>query len=251
MTQLVNVHLIPSSCDERDFSDRTAVVIDVLRASTTIVTALAAGAVEVIPRATIEDARHAAQQTRGSVLLGGERDGLPIEGFDLGNSPGEYTADRVAGRRIVFTTTNGTAAMLKCRSAQQTFIGAFVNLSALADRVRGMDEIEILCAGTRGRVSREDVLLAGAIVDRLINRHGPTVRLNDEAALARDAWRGVASTDPHNSRLASALAESRGGRRVAQIGMQNDLALAAAVDGSRIVPELDSETLRIRIAQPA
>jgi len=108
-----------------------AVVIDVLRASTTIVTALAHGAAAVAPRRSIEEALAAAADRPGAVL-GGERGGVMIAGFDLGNSPLEYAPDRVAGRPVVITTTNGTAALAVCRDAAEVLVGAIVNRTAVA-----------------------------------------------------------------------------------------------------------------------
>src|SRR3989339_400165 len=140
----------------------TVVVIDVLRASTTIIHALNAGAAEIIPCGEVEQARAlAADFPREEVVLGGERGGLPIDGFDLGNSPSEYTPDRVAGRTIVFTTTNGTRAMMRCRKAGRVLIGAFVNASAVAEQLVGCERISLLCAGTEGEYSRDDILMAG------------------------------------------------------------------------------------------
>ena len=118
MTKTLNVHALPKLVEPKDLADGTVVVIDVLRASTTIIAALEAGAVEVIPCLEIDDARRvAAQFPAEEVILGGERQGLPIEGFDLGNSPEDYTPYAVAGKTLVFTTTNGTRAMIHARQA--------------------------------------------------------------------------------------------------------------------------------------
>src|SRR5690349_1075339 len=109
MPQEIHVHLLPALVREDAFRGATAVVIDVLRASSTIISALAAGAAEVAPCLEIDSAVRVAEEIRGvrTALLGGERGGLKIAGFDLGNSPFEYTAEAVAGRAVVFTTTNG------------------------------------------------------------------------------------------------------------------------------------------------
>lgn len=128
----------------------TVVVIDVLRSSTTIVYALEAGATEVIPCLEIDEARAVASQFLPSeVVLGGERKGLPIEGFDLGNSPGEYTPYSVGNRAVVLTTTNGIRAMALCRQAERVLIGAFTNASAIVDQLVGQERIHLLCGHGR------------------------------------------------------------------------------------------------------
>src|SRR5690606_7749604 len=127
---------------------------DVLRATTTIVEALAAGAASVAPCLTIDDARQRrAELDGGEAILGGERGGRPIEGFDLGNSPAEYTAQRVSGRSVVLTTTNSTKALLHCRAASEILVAGFVNLSVVVERLRDVSRtlaINIVCAGTDG-----------------------------------------------------------------------------------------------------
>ncbi|MFM9195860.1 MAG: 2-phosphosulfolactate phosphatase, partial [Planctomycetia bacterium] len=155
-----------------------AVVIDVLRASTTIISALAHGAVAVQPVPTVDQARalsaacpgRAGGSESSRALLGGERGGLRIDGFDLGNSPLEYSSDRVAGRRIVITTTNGTAALDAALPATEVLIGAILNRTAVAARARslaamhGAPAIQLVCAGTGGEMTEEDLLAAGAIL---------------------------------------------------------------------------------------
>src|SRR5437868_6038312 len=119
----LSVHFLPALADPEELRDATAVVIDLLRASTTICYALAAGAREVIPCLEVDDARRTAADLAASPpVLGGERKGIRIEGFDLGNSPDEYRPDTVGGRTVVFTTTNGTAAMQRCRPARRVLI---------------------------------------------------------------------------------------------------------------------------------
>ena len=214
-----------------------AIVIDVLRASTTIVTALAHGATGVRPVLTVEVARALAagfgSGSDSGVLLGGERGGLRIDGFDLGNSPLEYARARVAGRRIVITTTNGTAAVDACTDASEVLIGAIVNRAAAAARARelavahGTSTIHLVCAGTDGEVTEEDRLAAGAILD---------------AAGALETFRGVLSAAADTgaaSAITAAFAMSRGGRNLIELGMRADLPAAAAIDSLRVVPRLD------------
>jgi 2-phosphosulfolactate phosphatase len=179
--------LLPSLAAPEQLVGKTLVVIDVLRATTTIVHALAAGAREVIPCLEIDEALETAQAKGALAVLGGERGGRKIAGFHLGNSPLEYTPDVVGGKSVVFTTTNGTRAMMRCRAAGRVLIGAFSNFSALCGELSDDEQIEIICAGTDGEVTREDTLLAGAIVDELSrSAGGEEIELNDQAEIAAE-----------------------------------------------------------------
>src|SRR4051794_34353966 len=161
----VSVHLLPHHIPPGALRGGVAVVIDVLRASTMMVYALAAGCEAIIPCREIDEARRiAADLPRGRALLAGERQGLPIPGFDLGNSPGQCTPARCAGQTLVMTTTNGTRAVLACLEAERVLIASFVNQSATARAIRADGRpVHLVCAGTDGAISFEDSLLAGAL----------------------------------------------------------------------------------------
>lgn len=240
----VAVHLLPDLVEPQQLAGKTAVVIDVLRATTTVVTALASGAREVLPCLEIADARAKAAQTE-SPILGGERGGLRIEGFQLGNSPAEYDERTVRGRTVIFTTTNGTRAMMRCKLAKRVLIAGFVNLSAICRELTSEREIEIVCAGTDGHVTREDTLLAGAIVDELSRLNDLPLQTNDQADIAADAWRAAVGQMTGSSLLGQALRASRGGRNLIEIGHENDIDLAAEMDRFELVAELDLQTWRI------
>jgi 2-phosphosulfolactate phosphatase len=230
----LNVHFLPSLVDPNELVGSTCVVIDVLRATTTIATALSAGARAVIPCLEIEDARRAAAALpTGSYLLGGERGGKKITGFQLGNSPSEYKPEVVKDRTIVFTTTNGTRALLACRGAELVLCGAFVNLSAVYKAIQSNSNVHLICAGTDGRISREDVLLAGAMADRLAVSQA--YHLNDEAIIAISAWRELSHFD--NIALGKELENSRGGRNLVELGMENDILLASQLNTTVVVPQ--------------
>ena len=151
MTSL-KAHFLPALTTPEALAGATLVVIDVLRATTVIPHALAVGAKAVIPCLEVEDAvQAAARLPAGQAVLGGERGGLKIDGFDLGNSPDEYTPQTVAGKTLVFTTTNGTRAMMHCRQAQRVLLGSFVNASAIVDALAADRDVRLLCAGTARR----------------------------------------------------------------------------------------------------
>jgi 2-phosphosulfolactate phosphatase len=243
---------------EADTAGGIVVVIDVLRASTTIVTALAHGARGVRTERTPDAARAAAAlagRDAGHCLLGGERGGLPIEGFDLGNSPREYTRDRVAGRRIVTTTTNGTAAVAACPEAEAILIGCLVNRRVVAARAIDLARagggppraIHLVCAGTDGEPTGEDILGAGAILNAAagpVRRAREQIEFDDSASRASDIfveaiWGGSDLPANFERQLEKALRESRGGLNLLAIGMEPDIACAAAIDSFSVVPRLD------------
>jgi 2-phosphosulfolactate phosphatase len=250
MQMAVAAHFLPDLVSPEELAGGTVVVIDVLRASTVIGYALAAGAVAVIPTLEVDEARRIASGfPAGQAVLGGEREGLPIAGFDLGNSPSEYCRDAVGGRTVVFTTTNGTRAMGRCRLAARVLVGAFVNLSAVCEAVGSPPEtLHLLCAGTKGKITREDVLFAGAVVDRLLAAGAVDENLqNDQARIARAAWR-QASGDVwplEPATLAAELRNSQGGRNLKAIHLERDIDDAAKFDTIGVVGELDLAEWRI------
>ena len=200
----IHVYFLPSELPEeqpkkgqeeedRQSTTATYVVIDVIRATTTMVHALSNGVGTLIPCGTIQEAYQVKEyysktHSDCEVLLGGERQGVRIDGFDLSNSPNDYTRERVKGRVVCFTTTNGTKALMKCKSSSsdssiaaksKIYIGAFCNLSAVARKILddgnddgsdGAGPIHIVCAGSNGQVCGEDVLFAGALCEQLMLR---------------------------------------------------------------------------------
>jgi 2-phosphosulfolactate phosphatase len=237
----VHVYLLPELAPPGRLAGGVAVVIDVLRAATTIINALAAGCTVVRPCAEVEEARDLAGQMRaGRVLLGGERGGAPLPGFDLGNSPREYTAKVCRGNTLVLTTSNGTRALLRAAEAARTLVAAFVNYSAVCEQLRqDARPIHIVCAGTEGEVSLEDTLLAGALVEYLCETGA--VCLNDAARLAWDCF------ENHGRVLLGALEVSRGGATLRRLGYDEDIRTAAQVDQFALVPELRHDPLRIEV----
>jgi len=259
MRRQLSVYSLPAQVDPEELSGTTAVVIDVLRATTTILYALDAGAAEVIPCLEIEEALAvAASLPKSSVVLGGERGGLRIAGFDLGNSPLEYDAPAVAGKTVVMTTTNGTRAMHRCRGADCALIGAFVNAAALAARLLAREKIALVCAGSDDDVTRDDVLFAGLMVDRLQRGSRNAFRLNGQALDARQCWLDALpnSMATGNEKippgvLADQLRKSLAGQKLVAIGMEDDLYAAARLDRFDLVPELDLRRMRIPSRPPS
>jgi 2-phosphosulfolactate phosphatase len=207
-----------------------AVVVDVVRASTTIVTALANGARAVIPVATPEEARARGRAwADGPVLLGGERGGEPPPGFDCGNSPAEYARERVEGRTVLLTTTNGTRALLAVRGARRVAVGGFVNATAAARWAAAeAGDVCLVCAGERGRFCLEDAVCAGLLVARIEAR--APAPLTDSARAARLLWERYADD------LAAMLRDAAWAQALAGQGRGDDLPACVAVDVYDVVP---------------
>lgn len=251
MPTAVFVHLLPETLCHHDLRDGTVVILDVLRASTVIVQALQSGAEGVIPVADVEIARALADQMENKpVLLGGERNGILIPGFDLDNNPLAYTPKIVTGRVIVFTTTNGTSALDKARTARTLLIGAMINRMAVAKRLASVSgPVHLVCAGTQGFVSNEDVLAAGAIVAALsqLLEIAPTeawIDDNLELALALYNW------SIHSSKQwLDTIKRSRGGRNCLRLGFDEQVEFASQLDISPVVPSYDPAVGQLRIRE--
>ncbi|MEZ6114244.1 MAG: 2-phosphosulfolactate phosphatase [Pirellulaceae bacterium] len=244
---MLRVHLLPDLVEPMALKDGVVVVTDVLRATTTITTALEHGAKRVIPCLEVDEARRVASE-HPQAVLGGERGGCPIPGFHFGNSPAEYRHELINGRTLVFTTTNGTRALMRCRAAAAVFIGSFVNLSAVCEAVRAFDNVHLLCAGTNGQITSEDVLFAGAAVHRLSNMQGDRFapsRWNDSAQLAFEFWR-CRVPNITREQVENSLRLSHGGRNLTSLGMQDDITLASQVDKFSCAPHLNLHAWEIR-----
>ena len=218
---------------DRDLSQTVCVVFDVLRATSSIITALANGAEAIMPVQEISEAL-ALKAQHPDLLLAGERRGVRIEGklsggvrFDFGNSPREFTPDKVRGQRIVIITTNGTRALRACAKAKLTFVSSFLNLQATADilKKRRFKDMLFVCSGTFEECAYEDVLGAGALFAELHSTFNPDDSEADSAMLARLAWYR------EENKLLFALQRSRNGRRLMRIpGLRDDVPFCAQRD---------------------
>lgn len=236
------IHPLPETVEPAELAGGVVVVIDVLRATTVIVHALAQGARAVVAAASIDEARTVANQWPvHERLLGGERHGVTIEGFDLDNSPFHYGREVVVGKTIVFTTTNGTRALRWANQASEILIGAFVNLSAVVDRLRAETRpVHLLCAGTDNRISGEDLLFAGAVANRLSRAFS----MSSETGIFAEFWRLHGASDA--GRL-EALRDSAGGRNLVELGFDRDIERASQIDLFRVVPTLDRSSGELRV----
>ena len=237
-----------SALNQRDLSDTVCVVFDVLRATSSMATALANGAEAIIPVSDIPAAL-AIRQQRPEVLLAGERNGIKIEAeltggvpFDLGNSPREFTPELVRGHTIVMSTTNGTRALHACAHARAVLACSFLNLRATADFVADLEPQHLLlvCSGTLEEAAYEDVLGAGALCDLLWHRYA-CAKVADSAGMARRLFHWA------HKDLLGAISASRNGRRLlAHPDLKEDVAFCARVDKLEIVAELTGGEVKKR-----
>jgi 2-phosphosulfolactate phosphatase len=256
MPPLLHVYALPEYVTEEEFEGGVAVVIDVLRASTTIVHALEAGAREIVPCLEVEEALERAAGLAGEDrALGGERGGLRIDGFDLGNSPSEYTPEAVGGRTVYFTTTNGTRALHRARRARRVLVGAFVNASAVLATLAQEEQIHLLCSGSAGQITRDDVLLAGLLVRRLQHAGGADRRANAQAITARENWTAsfavpyaIGAEPLPREMLAAELRKGVAGKRLVSLGLEEDILSASEIDRFEGVPRYHPREGRIRLA---
>jgi 2-phosphosulfolactate phosphatase len=259
---------------ERDLSQTACVVFDILRATTTMLTALANGAAEIIPVSEIPEALAWWESDR-NVLLAGERDGmrilaalakvagrrflagapdsgtsaarlrsLPRDGidFDFGNSPREFTREKVEGKKIVITTTNGTRALRACVDADEVHVGSFLNMSSLARELSASrcEKLLIVCAGTGDEASLEDTLAAGSLCESL-----PTAQLLDSAEIA------LATYLHHKPNLIAAVSAARNGRTLLSLPeLAQDVGVCFQRDTLNITARLDKDGAIRRVASP-
>lgn len=223
--------------DTASLGDAAVVVIDVVRATTTIIEALANGARAIYPTASTEDAvRLASSLGREDTLLCGERRALKVEGFDLGNSPREFTADVVADKKLVMSTTNGTRALGVASEGMRVLPCAFTNLGAVAAALDGESHVVIVCAGQEDSFSLDDALCAGHLTLRLIEREDTEPDLNDASRAARAL---ASAREPTRDFMSKAAA----GASITAIGLGDDLDICCDVDRHDIVVHMKDQAI--------
>lgn len=211
------------------------VVIDIFRATSAICTAFQYGVQQMIPVASLEEA--AEYKARG-FMVGAERNGSAIEGYDFGNSPYSYMSEKIRGQTVVISTTNGTQAIEAARNATSVVIGSFLNLSALCGWLHAQQkEVILLCSGWKNRFSLEDMLFAGAVAQRLSGMT-ETYKLGDAALAAKSLFES-AKTNPY--RL---LHNSSHKERLARLGLKEDIRYCLKLDQTGIIPALEGKYLK-------
>lgn len=223
----MRISVIPTAQQAQgiNFSGQTAVVIDVLRATTVITTALDNGAHEVIPMKTVEEAQ-SLYATCDNALRGGERNALKIEGFDLGNSPLEYKKKTVEGKTLILTTTNGTNAIHNVQGADEVVLACFRNAESVACSAR--NDVTVVCAGTEGRFSLDDGLCAGMLIELL--KQQTEVEIDDFGLLLNRFY------NESKNNLFSALSGCYHLKRLFTLGFYDDIKFCLETNCVQTVP---------------
>ncbi|MBU2493854.1 MAG: 2-phosphosulfolactate phosphatase [Bacteroidetes bacterium] len=236
----INVLLSPHNVDELYFSKKTTVVIDVLRATTVIITALENGAREVIPVISVDFAMKVSGNAfGGQTLLGGERNTTKIEGFNLGNSPSEYNSETVIGKSIILYTSNGSKAIVKAKFSENLFICSFKNLKAVAAHLAKLNnDIEILCAGSNGMFCIEDTVCAGKLINEICD-------VSNDVELTDAAKASVVLNDSSGDSIFEMLKKSEHGQKLISNGFEDDLNECAEFSVSDVIPFYYSGVIKI------
>jgi 2-phosphosulfolactate phosphatase len=230
----LEVCLTPALLPLYNVEDYIVVIIDIFRATSSICYGIENGAEAIIPVSEVEEC--AAYREKGlNYLLAAERNGEVVAGFDFGNSPFAYTAEKVAGKTVVLTTTNGTHALHLSRNAKKIVIGSFLNLTALCNWLKTQDEnILMVCAGWKNNFNLEDTLFAGAVIEQL---KGDGYVLDDPALAANDLFQ-IGKND-----IGQYLSKTSHGERLKKLGIEKDIAFCLQVDIATAIPILQGEKL--------
>jgi 2-phosphosulfolactate phosphatase len=229
-----HVCLTPALLPLYNVAEYIVVVIDIFRATSSICYGIENGAEAIIPVSQVEEC--AAYREKGlDYLLAAERDGKVVEGFDFGNSPFSYTAEKVAGKTIVLTTTNGTHALHLSRSAKRIVIGSFLNLTALSNWLKSQHEnVLLVCSGWKNNFNLEDTLFAGAVIEQLKTEG---FELDDAAIAANDLFQlGKGDINDY-------LKKTSHSERLKKLGIEKDIEFCLQTDVTTSIPVLEGERL--------
>ena len=234
MNKKLQVCLTPALLPLYKIEDNIVVIIDIFRATTSICYGIENGAAAIIPVSKVEECA-AYRQIECDYLLAAERDGAIVEGFDFGNSPFSYTADKVADKTIVLTTTNGTHALHLSRAAKKIIIGSFLNLTTVCNWLKDQQEnILLVCSGWKNNFNLEDTLFAGAVVEQLksgsFSPDDPAIAANDLYNLAKNDLDDYLKKTSHSERLKA-------------LGIERDITFCLNVDTTTAIPVLDGDKL--------
>lgn len=236
----IDTYFTVPEVDGASLAESTVVVIDVVRATTTIIEALANGARAIFPTESTEDAVRLAQSLgREDSILCGERKGEKVEGFDLGNSPAEFTREVVEDKKLVMSMTNGTRALTIAQEGERVLPCALTNLGAVAAELASVERISVICAGREDSFSLDDALCVGHLIQRILDARDE----GDEEPELNDASRAARALAQARKPTKRVLSLAAGGRAVIEIGLEEDLAICADVDRHDIVVEMSDQQI--------
>lgn len=227
----IDVFFSVQAFQEEELRGKSAVIIDVLRASSSITTAISNGAKKVIPVADMSDAmKIATTMDQKDYLLCGEKNGTKIEGYHLGNSPAEYEPEVVQGKTLIFNTTNGTKAIKKASLANEVYVGSFLNQQAILNALQQHDdEIVLICSGWQGRLAIEDTLFAGSLLHSISGGNLPD-NAKDGAKVAFGLF------EKYGDDLAGAISKSDHAKRLAELVPNSDIEFCCKVNEFDVLP---------------
>jgi len=237
----INLQLIPFPPNPVFLSDRVVVVIDVLRSTSVMTHAMSQGASEIIPVATVEEAFQMAKAfPKGSIILGGERESKKIPGFDLGNSPKEYVAEKVKGKKLILTTTNGTRAFHLVSIGREILVGSFLNIGAITQRCLELDkDLLIFLSGNEGNFSLEDTICGGMLIELITREKKKSISLTDASYCAQILYQRF------QNKLLEAFHLSDHGKGLIQRGFEEDLFFCSQINVTNIVPIFREGVIKI------
>lgn len=232
MKRTIDVCFSPDLIDSYELEGKIVVIVDILRATSCMVSGFANGVKGIIPVATLDECK---QYQKDGFICAAEREGKQVDGFELDNSPFSYMNEKLKGKTICATTTNGTLAISKSMNAEKVIVGAFLNLSAIAIYLEHQpNDVIVHCAGWKGKVNMEDSLFAGALIEKLIHSHA----LNCDAPyMALTYYQGV------KNELLSTVQNSAHAKRLSKIGINKDIEFCLEIDRFNVIPVLMGKTL--------
>ncbi|MFY0625392.1 MAG: 2-phosphosulfolactate phosphatase [Reichenbachiella sp.] len=233
MKPTIDVCLSPNLIDLYDLEGKIVVVVDILRATSVMVTAMAHGVKDILPVATLDEAKHHLEKK--DYICAAERGGDMVDGFSYGNSPFSYMHEDIKGKSLVMTTTNGTLAITKSTDADEIIIGAFLNISTIAEYLsRTNKDVIIHCAGWKGKTNMEDTLFAGALVEKLLETHDMGC---DTPSLALSYYQAV------KNNLVETVKGSAHAIRLNKLNIEKDITFCLDLDVYDVIPKLSKGTL--------
>lgn len=240
---LLTQSLVP---DDLNLKDKNVIILDVLRATTTMTIALANGAKEIIPTENIATAVRVAKGSKNSLLCG-ERNGKLIDGFNLGNSPLEYSPDVIKDKSLIFSTTNGTLAIIKSKFAKNCILSSFINISAVVDYVNSIDEdFTVICSGKLNDFCLEDAVCAGMLLNKL--SAGRELEMKDSEIAAVNLCNDLAMllNVPSQDKLLKLLHMSEHGKYLTSLGFEKDLEVSSKIDSYPFIPIFRNGVIRFK-----